>query len=385
LAERRIAVLTTGRQDFGILRSTLHALQAHRWLRPRVWAGGMHLGPRFGNTIDLVRADGIVVHRELAPAGATDGPIEDAAQMLRTCAAALVEERPDALFLVGDRTETAAAGLAAAMTGVPIVHLHGGEESEGAVDNALRHAVTKLAHLHLVSHDLHAERVRQMGEPGEHVIVVGPAGVDNLLRTDLADATELAAFLGGPLRGDVLLITQHPTTLGGAAAAEAEAIAEAVSSHRGTIVITQPNADTGAQAIRNVWQHLATSGHDVRVVDALGERRYWGLLRMTAAVIGNSSSGVIEAPAAGIPSLTVGDRQRGRLLPAGVLAVASDAIAIREALHDALAGRPPRDACEAAPYPDGPVAPRIIAALEQWTPPVPARKSFERMPCATSY
>lgn len=385
MRERRLAVLTTGRQDIGILRSTVHALQRHSWLRPRVWAGGMHVSELHGRTIEQLRADGITVHHELPPSDAPDSPADDAARMLLGCTRLLADERPDALLLVGDRTETAAAGLAAAIAGVPIVHLHGGEESEGAVDNALRHALTKLAHLHLVSHELHAERVRQMGEPAESVIVVGPPGVDNLFRTDLADAADLAALLGGPLAGDAVLVTHHPATLGGDPAAEADAIAQALQGHRGTIIVTPPNADAGAGAIRRVWTQFAAAHADVRLVASLGERRYWGLLRHVAAMIGNSSSGIIEAPAAGVPSITVGDRQRGRLHPAGVIAVPAEAQAIRAALAAVLGGRPSYAHHEVAAYPEGPAAPRIIAALEQWTPPKPARKQFERMPCAISF
>jgi UDP-hydrolysing UDP-N-acetyl-D-glucosamine 2-epimerase len=383
LPERRIAVLTTGRQDYGILRSTVHALLAHPVWHPRVWAGAMHCDARFGRTADLVRADGVPVHRELVTLEAERDPAAEAARMLTAVSAAIADERPEALLLVGDRTETAAAGLAAAIMGVPIVHVHGGEESEGAVDNALRHALTKLAHLHLVSHELHAERVRQMGEPGETVIVVGPPGVDNMHRDDLATRAELEAALGGALRAPVLVVTHHPATLGDDPAAEAAEIAAALEGHSGTIVVTMPNSDAGADAIRAVWQRLAAGPADVRCVEALGERRYWGLLRLADAVLGNSSSGVIEAPAAGVPSLTIGDRQAGRLMPAGVLHVPAESEAIRAALHAVLRAERSFDA-DVPPYPTGPVAPRIITALEGWTPPQPARKRFERMPCAIS-
>ncbi len=383
MAERRLAVLTTGRQDYGILRSTIHALQAHASLRPLVWAGAMHLDERFGRTVSFVEQDGVTVHRRLPTLQERRDPAAESARMLEAVGAALAADRPDALVLVGDRTETAAAGLAAAIAGVPIVHLHGGEESEGAVDNALRHALTKLAHLHLVSHELHAERVRQMGEPPETVIVVGPPGVDNLYRSDLASREELETVLGGPLRAPVLLVTHHPATLGDDPRVEAAAIADAITDHAGTIIVTMPNSDAGADGIRAEWQALARRAADVRLVEALGERRNWGLLRLADAVLGNSSSGVIEAPAAGVPSLTIGDRQAGRLMPAGVGHVPAATDQIREALQAALGGLLDLTS-DVAPYPAGPVAPRIIAALEAWTPPQPARKRFERIPCAIS-
>lgn len=382
MTERRIAIFTSGRHDWGLLRGTVLAMQAHPEFRPLVWAGGHHRSRRHGQTIDLLRAEGIPITRELPAAGVGRNAAHDAALMLATVADAITADRPEALLLLGDRTETAAAALAASMAVLPIIHLHGGEESEGAVDNALRHAITKLAHLHLVSHPLHAERVRQMGEPAESVIVVGPPGVDNLLRDDLADEDELASILGAPLVQPVVLVTHHPATLGASPADEAMAIALALRDHPGTIIITQPNGDTGADAIRAVWQSFATAHHDVRVVDALGERRYWGLLKLASIVVGNSSSGIIEAPAAGIPSLTVGDRQRGRLMPAGVCEVPADADAIRQALIEQLAGFGHWSSLTATPYPDGPVAPRILAAIAAWTPPSPARKRFESLACA---
>lgn len=383
MTERRIAIFTSGRHDWGLLRGTVLALLAHPAFRPLVWAGGHHRSRRHGRTIDLLHAEGIPVSRELPATGVGRNAAHDAALMLATVADAIAADRPEALLLLGDRTETAAAALAASMAGLPIIHLHGGEESEGAVDNALRHAITKLAHLHLVSHPQHAERVRQMGEPAESVVVVGPPGVDNLLRDDLADEDELTDLLGAPLVRPIVLVTHHPATLGAAPEDEAAAIALALRDHPGTVVITQPNGDAGADAIRAVWQAFAAAHPDVRLVDALGERRYWGLLKLAALVVGNSSSGIIEAPAAGIASITVGDRQRGRLMPAGVCEVHADADAIRQAVLEQLAGFGHWSPHTATPYPDGPVAPRIVAAIEAWTPPSPARKRFESLACVT--
>ena len=153
---RRIAVLTTGRQDYGILRSTILLLRQTPDFTTLVWAGGTHLRPRFGEPLALLRRDGVTPDRTLDFLGEPPEPTADAARTLESVAGALGADRPEALMLMGDRSETLAAGLAATLAGIPIVHLHGGEETEGALDNACRHALTKLSHLHLVSHPTHA-------------------------------------------------------------------------------------------------------------------------------------------------------------------------------------------------------------------------------------
>ncbi len=377
----RIAILTTGRQDYGILRSTILLLQATPEFEPLVWAGGMHLQPRFGRPLELLRQDAVVPNRTVAFLADPPDPVGDAGRALAGVGEALAAERPDALLLTGDRSETLAAGLAATIAGVPIVHLHGGEESEGAIDNACRHALTKLSHLHLVSHAAHAARVIQMGEEPDCVVVVGAPGLDNRFRDDLPSRRELEAGLGLPLEAPVVLVTVHPTTLGGPPEDEVAAVAAALEQVPGTYVITAPNADAGGVAIGEYWRRWASGRRRVVVVEALGERRYWALLREAAAVVGNSSSGIIEAPAAGLPVVNVGDRQKGRLRVGAVADVAARPDAVAAALRQAVAGRPVSSADAASGYPAGPAAPRIVAALGRWDAPRPPRTAFRGVPC----
>ena len=376
---RSLAVLTTGRQDYGILRSTILLLRDDAQIRATVWAGGMHLRERFGPPLALLAADGVRPARQLDFLGEPPEPAADAARALTAVAAALREECPDALLLAGDRSETLAAGLGAALASVPIVHVHGGEETEGAVDNVCRHALTKLSHLHLVSHERHAARVRQMGEPPETVVVVGAPGLDNLCRPDLPSRAEVAATLRHPLPDPLVLVTVHPTTLGDEPEAEVRAVADALATRGATYVITQPNADVGGDTIRRFWAEWARGRPNVVVVDALGEKRYWALLREAAAVVGNSSSGIVEAPAAGVPVVNVGERQRGRLRSGRVIDAPARADAVAEALEAALSGTVGAPAAPAG-YPPGPVAPRIVAALRRWQPPRPPQKRFRDLP-----
>jgi UDP-hydrolysing UDP-N-acetyl-D-glucosamine 2-epimerase len=376
---RRLAVLTTGRQDYGILRSTILLLRGTPDFEVAVWAGGMHLQRRFGEPLEALKRDGVPVARELAFLDEPPSPIADTAAALGQAGAALMRDAPDALLLVGDRTEALAAGLAATIAKIPIVHLHGGEESEGAIDNACRHALTKLSHLHLVSHPVHADRVIQMGEDPASVVVVGAPALDHAYRDDLPGSEALSRDLGVELKPPVVLVTMHPATLGGLAGEEVAAVASAMADVPATYVVTAPNADAGGAEIGDYWRRWAEGRERVALVDALGDRRYWAMLRLADAVLGNSSSGIIEAPALGVPVVNVGDRQRGRLRYGPVTDVPAAADAVATALREAIAGgrRPPGD--DLGGYPAPPVAPRVVEALRRWKIPHPPRKRFHEL------
>ncbi len=374
-SKRRLAVLTTGRQDIGVLRSTLFLLRDHPAIELRLWAGGMHLEPRFCRTIDRVVADGLTVPREVPFLEELSPLYDDTGRALAAVGAALADESPWALMLLGDRTETLAAGVAATLARVPIVHVHGGEETEGAIDNACRHALTKLSHLHLVSHATHAARVLQMGEQPETIRVVGAPGLDNQYRHDLPDRDAMTQQLGIPLEAPLALVTIHPTTLGDDPMAEVEAVAGAIERVApAACVITQPNADEGGESIRGFWRTWCAGRPRVALVDALGETAYWALLQQADVVLGNSSSGIVEAAPIGVPVVNVGDRQRGRLRFGRVWDVPPDARLVEQALREAVAAG--RRSLGGESYPSGPAAPRIVAALEGWVPPVPLRKQF---------
>ena len=373
---RRLAVLTTGRQDYGILRSTILLLRRTPGFEVAVWVGGMHLQRRFGEPLAALKRDGVPVARELPFLAEPPSPMADTAAALAQVGAALMEDPPDALVLVGDRTEALAAGLAATLAKVAIVHLHGGEESEGAIDNACRHALTKLSHLHLVSHQVHADRVIQMGEDPASVVVVGAPALDHAYRDDLPGIEALSEDLGVRLEPPVVVVTMHPATLGGPAGEEVAAVAGAMARVPATYVVTAPNADAGGAEIGDYWRRWAKDRKRVALVDALGDRRYWAMLRLADAVLGNSSSGIIEAPALGVPVVNVGDRQRGRLRYGPVTDVPAAEDAVATALREALATGRRAPAEDLGGYPPAPVAPRIVQALRRWEIPRPPRKRF---------
>ncbi len=373
----RVAVLTTGRQDFGVLRSTLVLLRDDPRFELLLWAGGMHLSDRFGRGVDRITAAGFRVDATIDFLVDEPDMAAESARAITSVTAALGASKCDALVLVGDRYETLAAAFAATLARVPIVHLHGGEEAEGAIDNALRHAITKLSHLHLVSHEDHARRVLQMGEPPDAVKVVGAPGLDNAHRADLPDRAELERRVGVSLDAPVVVVTLHPTTLGGAPEVEAREVASAMERVPATYVVTQPNSDAGGATIRELWKQWGEGRSRVAVVEALGEAAYWGLLRTADAVLGNSSSGIIEAPAVGLPVINVGDRQRGRMRSEHVIDVPAEADRVAGALAAAIApGARERFRAMKQVFPRGPAAPRIVQALAEWHVPRPPRKKF---------
>jgi len=363
----RIVVLSTGRQDSGILWSVVRALRGDERFAVALWAGGMHLSARFGNSVKELRRS-LGEPARLVPFLSEPPEVGvDTGRALSLVHALLVEDRPDALLLVGDRSETLAAAFAASLARVSIVHLHGGEETEGAFDNALRHAITKLAHLHLVSHEVHARRVVQMGESPDRVVVIGAPGLDHLRRDDLPSRADLEGALGFPLRDPVILATLHPATLSGDPLAEVRALTVSLEGVDGTIVVTAPNADPGGEEIRLAWANWAAARPAVHLIDSLGDLQYWGMLRIASLLVGNSSSGLIEAPAAGVPAVNIGERQRGRLRGRGVVDEPAEAgaitAAIRRILDARAAGTP---IATSSPFSSGEAAGRAVSAIAAW-------------------
>jgi UDP-hydrolysing UDP-N-acetyl-D-glucosamine 2-epimerase len=379
----KLAVLTSGRQDWGALRSICLRLREHPQFELQLLVGGMHCSERFGNTVQLVEEDGFKKYERLAwiPRDKIPSAAEQGGEALKMVARALEKQGSQMLLIVGDRFETAAAALASTVASIPIVHISGGDETEGAFDNQLRHAITKMSHLHLVGNEDAAARIKAMGEDPATVHVVGDPLLDNLHRTDLATQSDLEAFVKGPLHGPVVLVTLHPATLGISPEVECFALVQAMGEVEATYVITQPNSDPGHEAIRSL---LLVAARNPRryFVPALGERLYWGLMRCADAMVGNSSSGLIEAPAVGLPVVNIGDRQKGRLRGSNVIDVPPDSARIAEALRTSLAARLRSGFQDGvSPYGDGHSAERIVTILEKWIPPNPPRKSRLR----TSY
>ncbi len=340
---RRIGVFTATRAEYGLLRPVLGALEASRELEPRLIVGGTHLSARHGATLSEIEADGRRADARIpVPLAGDDGPsvAADMAATLAGAAQAYVDLDLDAILMLGDRTELLAAAAAAVPLGLPILHLEGGHRTAGAIDDAIRHAVTKLAALHFTAAEPYRQRILQMGEAPERVFTVGATAVDNLKAVIASDRRDVPALDGLDAGDGFILATFHPETLGAQPPAmQIQAFLSGLSSVTDRpMLITRPNADAGSDAVRAALDAFAAARPgQVRLVESLGAEGYLRALVASEAVVGNSSSGVIEAPAAGTPSVNVGARQDGRIRAPSVIDAALEPGAITEALSRALA------------------------------------------------
>jgi UDP-hydrolysing UDP-N-acetyl-D-glucosamine 2-epimerase len=276
--------------------------------------------------------------------------------------------QPDAMLVLGDRFEILAAAQAAMVHNVPLVHIAGGDTTEGAFDEAIRHAITKMAHLHLVTNETARRRVVQMGEDPERVLMVGSPGLDHLRRRPLLDRVALEEALGSPLGARNALVTFHPATLEpdeGIWQQEEMLAALDTLSDEWTLWFTMPNADTGGRSLGAALKAWAQERPRAHLFASLGQLRYLSLMREADIVVGNSSSGLYEAPSFKVPTVNIGDRQRGRLSAASVVHSAAKRGDIRVALDRALA----LDCTTVEnPYGDGRSAARIVDALRAMPP-----------------
>lgn len=379
-AARRICVVTGSRADYGHLEPVMRAIAAEPALRLQLVVTGAHLAPEFGRTIEAIERDGYAVDAQVDMLLASDTPVGVAKSMglaLIGFADAFARLRPDLLCLLGDRYEILAAAQAALVARIPVAHIAGGDITEGAYDDAMRHALTKLAHLHFVTTAAAGARVRQMGEDPARIHVVGSPSLDSLARLQLLSREALEADLGVRLRARNLVVTFHPVTLDPAPAlAELGELLQALDAlGPGTgIVFTAANADDQGRAINAAIERWCAARPHAVLVRSLGQLRYFSLVAQADAVVGNSSSGVYEVPSLGKPSVNIGDRQKGRESAASVIHCPPDAEAIREAILRACAMD-----CSGVvnPYGDGHAAERICAVLRALPDPAAlVRKRF---------
>jgi UDP-hydrolysing UDP-N-acetyl-D-glucosamine 2-epimerase len=378
---RTIAAVTSSRADYGIYRPVLRRIEDDSELDLAVVATGVHLTDGTGMTADDIAADGFAVREHVAVDMASDGPAGMAATMgaVTSSFAALFDRwRPDILLLQGDRFELHAVAVAALPFAIPIAHMHGGEVTEGAMDDALRHAMTKMAHLHFVATEGYGRRVRQLGEEAWRVTVSGAPSLDNIAAMDLPGRDEIAREFDLDLAEPPLLITFHPVTR--EYGRTSDQIAELLSALDGIgapMVFTAPNADMGADAIRAAIDDFADAGPRRWMIENLGTRNYFGLMKAAAAMVGNSSSGIIEAASFALPVVDVGSRQAGREHAPNVIDTPCREADIRSAIDRACSEnfRRPLDGLE-NPFGDGCAAVRIVDVLK--TVPLDERLAIKR-------
>lgn len=339
---RRICIVTGTRADYGLLRGLMDAAHCDPTVQLQVIATGMHLSQQFGATYRQIEEDGfnIDIKVDMRLTGDSASAVTRAMGLgLLGFADALNCLRPDVLVLLGDRFEALVAAQAALVARVPIAHIHGGETSEGAVDEAFRHAITKMSHLHFVAAGSYRRRVIQLGESPDRVFNVGAPGLDFLADMQWLSREELEADLGFALAAPLILATYHPATLGHLPpmTAMGEVLAALDQFPHANVVITYPNADTGGRSlIEAIERYVRANPHRATAFVSLGRQRYLSLLRLADVVLGNSSSGLTEAPALKTATVNVGDRQKGRLKAGSVIDAGEDRQAIAAALAHAL-------------------------------------------------
>ena len=382
-SKAKILIATSTRADWGLLRPLAEALQSADWCRLQIMATNMHLLEAYGMTISEITDAGFAVDARVAMDAAGDDEasrVKAMAQCMAGTAEALSRLCPDAIVVLGDRYEMLAVASAAAVMRVPIVHIAGGEISEGAIDDSIRHAITKLSSLHLVATEPYRRRVIQMGEHPARVVNTGAIGVWNVLNRQLLSRSELETDLGFSLDGPLAVVTYHPVTLDDAdPRALCRRMLEALDRHRQLrLIITYPNNDARSEGIiAELQSYAAARPGRVLLVKSLGMVRYLSVLQYACMVIGNSSSGIVEVPSMGIPTVDIGIRQRGRLAAPSVLHCADTADAIADTISRALT----EPVCSMAaqrvnPYykPDTPGI--MVSAVHHFVSAMPRGKTF---------
>lgn len=363
-------LVTTSRADYGILFPLLKALKKDPQFKASLIATGSHLSSLHGKTVNEIKKDKISISETvpMTPRGDRASHIcEAVARGVRGFSKVFQKKSPDLLLVAGDRYELLSACTAALLHRIPIAHLHGGELTRGAVDDPIRHAVTKMASLHFPSTELYAQRIVQMGEEPSRVHVVGALGIDAIKLIPRMDRGELTEFSGVDFTKDVALMTYHPVTLDDyhLAAKQVQEILNALTETELSVLVTMPNADTGSlklyEAIR---RHVQNDPKKFTLVKNLGKTAYLSAMHYARVMIGNSSSGIVESASFKLPVVNVGDRQAGRLKPANVIDCDCSKEAILGALRRALSEEFIRSLSELKnPYGDGHATERCLRVL----------------------
>jgi GDP/UDP-N,N'-diacetylbacillosamine 2-epimerase (hydrolysing) len=334
---RKVCVVTGTRAEFGLLRWLMQEIKETAKLELQVIATGMHLSPEFGLTFREIEEAGFRIDAKvemLVSADTSTAVTKSMGLGLIGYADAYDRLSPDIVVLLGDRFEIFAAAAAAMITGIPIAHLHGGETTEGAFDEAIRHSITKMSQLHFVAAEDYRSRVIQLGEHPERVFSVGGLGIDAIKRITLLDRQALEASLDFKFGQKNLLITFHPVTLeDNSSPQQMDELLAALDELTNTnLIFTLPNADTGGRKIGRMVQEFVSTHSNSRVYASLGQLRYLSCMKYVDGVVGNSSSGLAEAPSMGIGTINIGDRQKGRLSASSVIHCKPNLKSIREAL-----------------------------------------------------
>jgi UDP-hydrolysing UDP-N-acetyl-D-glucosamine 2-epimerase len=365
--KRKIAVVTTSRADYGHLYWPLRELEMHPEVQLELIALGAHLSPEFGATLREITKDGFAISAKIECLLSSDSDV-GMAKTIGVAALSLADTlgalRPDILLLIADRYEMLAPASVALALRIPVAHIEGGEISEGAIDDAVRNALTKMSHIHFTSTETARRRIIAMDEEEWRVHRAGAPSLDHLRRSTLLQRAELEARLATPLRNPVIVVAYHPVTIAKNTVQEADALFEAVEKIPGQILFCYPNADAGSRHLIDRTREFVAGREDARVFVNLDAVTYWSLLRQADLFLGNSSSGIMETPSLALPVVNIGLRQQGRERAKNIVDAAPQAadilaavdIARSEAFRASLVGM-------TNPYGEGRAAEKIVEVL----------------------
>ncbi|ABC43721.1 UDP-N-acetylglucosamine 2-epimerase [Salinibacter ruber] len=372
MANRKVCFVTGARSEYGLLQWVLHEIKEDPELQLQIIATGMHLSPEFGLTYRAIEEDGFEINEKVEMLLSSDTPIGVAKSMgLGTIGFAEAFDRlePDIALIPCDRYEALSAAQAAMVSRIPIAHVYGGEATQGLIDDPIRHSLTKISHYHFVAAEPYRRRVIQLGEHPEKVYNFGAPQLDHLNRLDLLGRKAFEESIGFELGQRSCIVTYHPVTLSEVSPAEPFGeLLDALDDFPDLrIIFTKCNADTEGRVINQmIEEYVATHGERACVFTSLGQRRYLSALKHVDAVVGNSSSGIIEAPAVPVPTVNLGDRQDGRLRAESIIDCREERESIRNALEQALSSAFREEIQNiASPYGKGHTSPRIKQKLKE--------------------
>lgn len=367
----KVCVITGTRAEYGLLRWVIDGIKKSDKLELQLIATGMHLSPEFGMTICDIERDGFQVDRKLEMLLSSDTPVgvtKSTGLATISFADAFNELSPDIVMVLGDRFELLAASTAALIARIPIAHLHGGETTEGAFDESIRHSITKMSHLHFVAADAYKQRVIQLGEQPENVFNVGGLGIDNIKKLKLLSLKDLEKDLQFKFLKKNFIITFHPVTLENNSSEEQmiELLKSLDKFKDAGLIFTMPNSDTNGRIIFKLIEDFCGNRTNAVYYKSLGQLRYLSCLKHVDVVVGNSSSGLLEVPSFRIPTINIGDRQKGRLKADSVIDCIPTSQSISEAITYSLNSHTKDKLKDIRnPYGDGGASQRIINVLEK--------------------
>lgn len=337
---KKIIIITSTRAEYGLLSPVIKKLKKYSDIETCVAATGTHLSDEYGMTICEIENDGVIVDKKIDILVSTDSSVGISRTMslaMERFAEYFDEMNPDGIMILGDRYEMLAIATTALNARIPIIHIHGGEATEGAADEYIRNAITKLSYLHFASTETYRKRIIQMGEHPDRVYNVGALGVENCLNVDLYSKEDLERDLQCDLSRYAVL-TFHPVTMENCTAKQqAEILMEVVSQYPDiTFICTKANSDQGGRIINKCIEDFSTSYHHIKLFESLGMRRYLSAVKNAEFVIGNSSSGIIEVPSLGVPTINIGDRQKGRIQAKSIVNCVTEYGAIKSAIDQVL-------------------------------------------------